>query len=406
MSKNNIQKFLVNPVNNKNPFEYVVPQLAPDRLIAFHRNRYDVTEYPKDKLNMAYLDNKFAQFKNHLENSPDELKIKTIKEINEQLQDGDEIYAYSILQNEIMQILFNHLKTNPNTEIRISSSACFKQFCRLNSSKQMLNKLGYLKQMESIINDLEPIVRLNVVDGLIFYSSYREGQEALLENSVFDMCIKAISKEKSQLVLYQLMYLTYEILKCDGSSQRALDLDFINILKTHINSSMIKIRFIVYKNLSSLSMCEHGKIACTEEGSLIENCHAQLSEIIPIFSNLLQGQKDKYNIEDVQNHIVQLTRFLLAVSIIKQGKMEIFKFKGLEYGLKILSLIGDKSNIHEDQVQILINVLQYLGITSEDPSSRLYMLEHTKEIELFEKSENEFISKQATLTLTIIRWKP
>ena len=41
--------------------------LTFDRLIASHRNRLDVTKFPEDKLNRAYLDNKYNQFKLHLD---------------------------------------------------------------------------------------------------------------------------------------------------------------------------------------------------------------------------------------------------------------------------------------------------------------------------------------------------
>ena len=40
--------------------------LTYDRLISLYRKRYDVPEFPEDKLKMAYLDEKYEQFWLHL----------------------------------------------------------------------------------------------------------------------------------------------------------------------------------------------------------------------------------------------------------------------------------------------------------------------------------------------------
>ncbi len=383
--------------------------LTSDRLIAFHRNKLDIQPYPDDKLNIAYLNQKFYQYEQHLLTSPDELKIITIKEIYKDLQDGDEVYKYSVQYTNILVILFNLLKVYENKDIRIESSFCFKQFCKLNFSRQIFDEIKILTKLESILYDQEAQVRLNVIEGLIFFCSYREGQEAIIKNKVLNLIINKIDNEASELVLFKLLELHYEILKADTASRISLDNGIIQILKKQVKHKKIKIRTNVFKNFASLSMCEHGKEECTNEGSLIKECLDQVSEQLSLNQESLDDSVRKYSKYDSMLLMNELTRFLLAVSILKRGKEEIFKFKGLSYGLELLGLIISSNDSHyqkDDKEQLLLNIIQYIGNTSEDPSSRKFLLDNLKSLEVFLSYDNEFIKEQAVITIKIIKWKP
>lgn len=370
--------------------------LTYDRFISFHRNKLDVQPFPEDKLNMAYLNEKFDQFQIHLENSDDQLIIKTLKEINNQLSDGDEIYAYAILNTNIIIQILKHLRSNKNTDIRVNSSMCFKQFCKLNPAKETINKLNFMEDLQLIFDDQEPLVRQNTVEGLIFYASYRQGQETLLENSVLETIIKKVDNEKSELVLNNFLMLANEILKADKAFKLALDNKYIQVLKKHINHSKAKIRISVFYNFGSLSISEEGKTACTNEGELIINSLKQVNQQI----DLIQAKsKPSYYLElDTLNLIISLTRFQNTVSILKRGKVEIFENHGLESYLKLIKIVTNE--------QILISVLQVIGNTAEEPRARKFMLSHLPEIEIFLKNQHELIQKQAKMTIDIITWKP
>lgn len=383
--------------------------LTSDRLISYHRNKLDVTPFPGDKLNIAFLNRKFDQYEFHLTKSPDDLVLTTIKEIYQELQDGCEVYAYGILNTKILVILFNHLKTNKNPHIRINSALCFKQFCRINTSKQLLDEIKILTQLDSILDDNEPELRLYTTEGLIYYAAYREGQECLIKNKVLELVIQKISKEESELVLFKLLELSYELLKADNATNIALSNNFIHILKNYVTHVKIKIRINTFKNYSSLSMSEYGKQQCTNEGELIRICLEQVFEQLNLNQENLDDNKRKYTKRDSMDLMVQMTRFLNSVSILKQAKEEIFKYKGLEQGLLLLNYVvngTDLSYSKEDKEQLIINTLQYIGNTSEDPSSRKYMIDHLSELNIFLKSDNSFIKEQAEITIKIIKWKP
>lgn len=370
--------------------------LTYDRYISFHRNKLDVQTYPSDKLNMAYLDEKFNQFKIHLESSPDNLIIKTLKEINIQLQEGDEIFKYSICNTSILTLIFNHLKSNHNDEIRINSALCFKQFCRLKSSQAKLHELEYTKKLKSVFDDKNALVRINVVEGLIYYASFRESQEFLLNDEVLELVIEKINNEKNESVLNQFLILSNEILSVDKASKLALGNNFVQILKKSMNYNKTKIRISVYINYGSLSLDEEGKEACTNEGELIIDSLNQVNEQISLLEQ--KNKPSNYLELDSLNMLIALTRFQNSVSILKRGKVEIFENKGLDSYLKLLKLVTTE--------QIIINILQVIGNTAEEPRARKFMLSRLSDIEVFLKSSNEFIQRQAKMTLDIISWKP
>ena len=159
----------------------------------------------------------------------------------------------------------------------------------------------------------------------------------------------------------------------------------------HINHPKILLRISIFKNYGSLSMCEKGKEMCTNQGSLILTALIQLDET-----------------NDIQLKIA-LTRFLMACSILKRGKVEIFENRGLDIFLR---LMRKHLSLEEPEViQLVLNLLQIISQTALEVRARKFMLEemNIKEVKILtDKSHvgNELILEQAKICENIIEWKP
>jgi hypothetical protein len=242
--------------------------LTFDRLIAFYRNRLDVKPFPKDKLNMAYLDNKYDQFMKHLNDGDVDMMQKVIKEIYNQLQNGEEVYKYAIKQPYILDKIFNLLRKHEDSEIRYLSAICFKQFCMVLSTKEHLNINDYIKDITVTFDDEEILVRSNVYLGLIYYAQSRFGVDSLLENKILEAIIKKLITETEIEVLNLILVLHNEILTAETAPQISLNNDIVPILKKYLNSEDDILRENILLNYGSLSLCEEGKSACVEEGNI------------------------------------------------------------------------------------------------------------------------------------------
>lgn len=379
--------------------------LTSDRLISYHRNRLDIKPYPKSELNIAYLNRKYDQYYTHLSSSEveDSLKLKTLKEIYDDLQLGDEIFKYTVPFESLLLIIFNLLKTSKNDDIRLYTSMCFKQFCKINFSICIINNKGLLLELHSIFCDLNSDVKLYLIEGLIYYSEYREGKEILYSNGIIQIIIERLTKEKNENVINSLLLLLNQLLHSEDGSKLAIKNKIISVLLLYITHDNINIRLNIFRSLSSISMCDEGKESCIEEkDDLINKC------IIHIKSEM---NKD-FSIVNF-NYMEELTRFLIGISILKRGKEELYKHKGIELGLDFLKLYKEKqaddknNHLHLQNIeQIIINILQFIGNGSEDPSTRRYMLKNKEIIEYFKSYSNEIIREQSEITLKIINWKP
>jgi hypothetical protein len=385
--------------------------LSYDRLIAFHRNRLDVPQFPTDKLNMAYNDNKFNQFLLQLNSTEDvELIKKCLKEIYNQLQSGDEVYKYSIKNPELLDRVFDYLLyfkvksreiTDPSEDtyvinenaiiVRTLSSQCFKQFCLILKVKEELHQGNYLKYIYKTFDDPSEDVKLNVYQGLIYFAQSRYGIDVLLENEILQTIIKKITEEKSLKVINLILTLSNEILNAANAPQIALQCGIIPNLKIYLNSTDQAVKENVILNYGSLSLCEQGKKNCVEEGSLI--------------TNILKFLKDQ---ESSLKILIASTRFLMSASILKRGKVEIYENNGLESCIDLLSNYSLKSSSDdEDVVQLILNILQIIGNVSEEPRGRKNMNEnYLSSVDKFLDDRNRFIKEQANITRNIIIWKP
>ena len=255
---------------------------------------------------------------------------KVIKEMYDQMQDGSEVYKYSIKNPILLSAVFTFLG-DPDSEIRELSSLCFIQFCKILITKKMLFEDDYIKYCVFMFDDTNRNVRLNSVKGLIYYSQSRYGIDSLLKNNILELVIKKIKEEKDELVLDHLLTLNNEILNAEGAPKIALHNELINILKAHIDHSNLKILENVVLNLGSLSLCEQGKRDCVN-GIYLYLFSADLIE------KIINHIKKLENI----NILIACTRFLMSVSILKAGKFQIFEKEGIDYCLVFKPLISRK----------------------------------------------------------------
>lgn len=300
--------------------------LTYDRLISCHRNKLDVTPFPENKLNRAYLDNKYNQFKIHLDRGEPEMTEKVIDEIYNHLQSGTEVYKYAIDRTDILDKIFELLIYSNDNKIREIAALCFKQFCMILFSKEILHEFNYIRKIPVALDDEIDSVRENVLLGLIYFTQSRYGINKLLENNILQRIIRKIVEEPSLKVLNLILILCLEILNADKAPKIALENNIIENMKDFLFIDFYKkfhdcekFKFSVLENIllnyGCISLCEQGKEACIKEGSLVK-----------IIMNILNEQNSKGNLK----LLIAIIRFFMSVSILKKGKEEIYEYNGLD----------------------------------------------------------------------------
>lgn len=379
--------------------------LSYDRLISFYRKRYDVPKFPEDKLQMAYLDEKYEQFWLHLVKKNLDLNMvkKVIKECYNQLQNGDEVYKFALENSALFDTIFYYMqnfKTEPEDEYkhfydetRVLASMCFKQFCRIGDVKEKLNVCKYIEEIHLSFEDEIEDVRINVYLGLLYYSQSRYGIDALLQNQILSQIIKKLTEEKSLIVINLIMMLINEILNAQTAPQLALREEILLNLKLYINCQDLDVLENTILNYGSLSICEEGKAKCVEEGTIIKNFIGKLKD----FNN-----NQKINAEKATKILIGCTRFLMNASILRKGKAEIFENQGIENIFELL-----KGNYKKD-IQLILNVLQCVTNVAEDPRARKLLRtgDYLNIIRQYNNHEDELIKEQSVLAEQVILWEP
>lgn len=379
--------------------------LSYDRLISLYRKRYDVPKFPEDKLQMAFLDEKYEQFWLHLVKKNLDLNMvkKVIKECYNQLQNGDEVYKFAIDNSPLFDTIFYYMqnfKTEPEDqyksyydETRVLASMCFKQYCRVADVKEKLNVCKYIEEIHLSFEDEVEDVRINVYLGLLYYSQSRYGIDALLKNNILVQIIKKLTEEKSLIVINLIMMLINEILNAITAPQIALREEILLNLKLFINCEDLDVLYNTILNYGSISICEEGKLKCVEEGTIIKNFIEKLKE----FNN-----DDKRDAKKVVQILIGCTRFLMNVSILRRGKEEIYEFKGIE---TLFELFNGK---FKDDEQLILNTLQCISNVAEEPRARKLLRtgNYLEIIRNFNKHEDDLIKEQSKLAEEIILWEP
>ena len=379
--------------------------LSYDRLISLYRKRYDVPKFPEDKLQMAYLDEKYEQFWLHLVKKNLDLNMvkKVIKECYNQLQNGDEVYKFAMDNSPLFDTIFyymQHFKTEPEDqykpyydETRVLASMCFKQFCKVADVKEKLKVCKYIEEIHLSFEDEVEDVRINVYLGLLYYSQSRYGIDALLENNILVQIIKKLTEEKSLIVINLIMMLINEILNAETAPQIALKEEILLNLKLYINCQDLDVLNNTILNYGSISICNDGKKKCVEEGTLIKNFIQKLKD----FNN-----DDKNDKEKVIQILIGCTRFLMNVSILRRGKEEIYENKGIEIMFELLN--GN----FKDNEQLILNILQCITNVAEEPRARKLLRtgNYLETIKKYNDHEDDLVKEQSKLAEEVILWEP
>ena len=379
--------------------------LTHDRLISLYRKRYDVPKFPEDKLQMAYLDEKYEQFWLHLVKKNLDLNMvkKVIKECYNQLQNGDEVYKFAFENSALFDIIFyymQHFKTEPEDEYkkyydetRVLASMCFKQFCRVGDVKEKLKVCKYIEEIHLSFEDEVEDVRINVYLGLLYYSQSRYGIEALLENNILVQIIKKLTEEKSLVVINLILMLINEILNAHTAPQIALKEEILLNLKLYINCEDLDVLENTILNYGSLAICDEGKKKCVEEGTIITNFIQKLKKF---------NQDESIDINKATKILIGCTRFLMNASILKRGKEEIFDNGGIDIMFELLN------GRAKDDIQLILNIIQCIGNVAEEPRARVMLKkgDYLNIIRKYNEHSDELIKEQSKLTEEIILWEP
>ena len=379
--------------------------LSYDRLISLYRKRYDVPKFPEDKLQMAYLDEKYEQFWLHLVKKNLDLNMvkKVIKECYNQLQNGDEVYKFAMDNSPLFDTIFYYMqnfKTEPEDEYkpyydetRVLASMCFKQFCKVADVKEKLKVCKYIEEIHLSFEDEVEDVRINVYLGLLYYSQSRYGIDALLENNILVQIIKKLTEEKSLIVINLIMMLINEILNAETAPQIALKEEILLNLKLFINCQDLDVLNNTILNYGSISICIEGKRKCVEEGTLIKNFIQKLKDF---------NSDDKNDHEKVTQILIGCTRFLMNVSILRRGKEEIYENKGIEIMFELLN--GN----FKDNEQLTLNILQCITNVAEEPRARKLLRtgNYLENIKKYNTHEDDLVKEQSKLAEEVILWEP
>jgi len=165
---------------------------------------------------------------------------KVIKEIYNQLQDGNEVYKYSIIHHQLLSAIYFFLKHN-NSAIRILSSMCFKQFCKVLNSKQNLAESNMIKGCMFLFDDVEIQVRKNAYSGLLFFAQSRYGIDTLLENEILEKIIAKIKEEAEPEVLDLILTLHNEIICAQNGPQISLKNGIIDVIFKFLKSKNLNV---------------------------------------------------------------------------------------------------------------------------------------------------------------------
>lgn len=90
--------------------------LTSDRLISGHRTRQDYKPSPENTLLFAYGDRRYEKFAYELSYVSVILKLKTLKEICEDLHRADKV-TLCLLSSDLLGVLLNHFE-DTNDELR------------------------------------------------------------------------------------------------------------------------------------------------------------------------------------------------------------------------------------------------------------------------------------------------
>lgn len=217
--------------------------LSHDRQIAYRRAKNDYEEPPKNTLRFAYEDGRFEKMAEELKYQDDILKLKVLKELNEDLRDPTKIVR-AINTSELVHMLVYHLE-NKDDEIRRLASQSMKEICHVYRGREQIMLNDYIKNLAKLVDDVIPVIRLNIYESLFHLSEHVDGTNAVLQNNILEILVDKLLEEKEEDILLVILQLMKRLLYGEGAVPRILKTQAITRLmilleKTNENVSIYK----------------------------------------------------------------------------------------------------------------------------------------------------------------------
>ena len=184
-----------------------------------------------------------------------------------------------------------------------------------------------------------------------------------------------------------------EILNSQEAPRISLKNEILLNLKLYVDCTDLDVLENTILVYGSLSICDEGKDACVKEGTLIKNFLEKLKK----FNN-----DNSINDKKALAILIGCVRFLMNVSILKRGKVEIFENNGIEI---LFNLLEGK---FKDDEQLIVDILQCLTNSAEEPRARIALRneKYLEKIKNYANHQDDLISEQSKICSEVIEWEP
>jgi len=327
-------------------------------------------------MRFAYEDGRFEKMAEELKFKDDILKLKVLREINEDVRDPTKIVR-AINTSDLVHMLVYHLE-NKNDEIRRLASQSMKEICSVYRGREQILVNDYIKNLAKLVDDQIPVIRLNIYTSLFNLSEHVDGTDGVLKNNILEILVDKLLEEKEEDILLVILQLMKRLLYGEGAIGRILKTQAITRLLILLEKSNELIREFAALNLASISFPEDGKAAVESLEAVIPLCKL-LSDEVPAVR------------EAASLALASLGQLKAAkVTIIDNGYFEL-----------IISMLGEKSE------NILCNIIELIAYVAEEPRGRKFALNHLAKLrELRAREDYEFLHKYIDETIWVIEWKP
>ncbi len=218
--------------------------LTFDRQIAHRRAHYDYVDPHKNTLRFAYEDARFGKMAKELKYDDDILKLKVLKEINEDLRDPTKIVR-AMNTSDLIHMLVYHLE-NKDDEIRRLSSQSMKEICSVFRGREQIIENDYIKNLAKLVDDAIPIIRLNIYESLFNLTQHVDGRQAVLNNNILEILVDKLLEEKEEDILLVILQLMKRILEGEGAVPRILKTQAITRLLILLEKTNQNVRIMIY----------------------------------------------------------------------------------------------------------------------------------------------------------------
>jgi len=221
--------------------------LTYDRQIAYRRAKKDYQDPPVNTLRFAYEDGRFGKMADELKYQDDILKLKVLKEINEDLRDPTKIVR-AMNTSDLVHMLVYHLE-NKNDEIRRLASQTMKEVCSVYRGREQILTNNYIKNLAKLVDDVIPIIRMNIYESLFNLSEHVDGTNGVLENNILEILVDKLLEEKEEDILLMILQLMKRLLYGEGAVPRILKTQAITRLMILLEKTNDLVSFNVMKKI-------------------------------------------------------------------------------------------------------------------------------------------------------------